>query len=363
MRGALALTITLGAAAPAQAPADPPVPREYALRNANGMTVRFLDYGATITAIEVPDRRGRMANVVLGYARPSDYPGRNENGFGVVVGRYAGRIANARFRLDGREYRLRPNLGPHALHGGALPGFDKRTWAVRPFREGAVEGAALTLVSPDGDQGFPGALTVTVTYRLLPDDALRIDYSARTTKPTVLNLTNHSYFNLAGGGAVTSQRLRIAASRWIETDEMGIPTGRLAPVAGGPLDFRRERAIGEGIDWKGPPMSGPGGYNHAWVFDRPARGGPRPVIRMRDPGSGRTLTVETTGPSVQAYTGDYFKGTDRDAQGRPIRPRDGIALETQGFPDAPNHPRFPSTRLDPGREFRSTTIWRFGVDR
>lgn len=358
MKTALALVLALQAGASVQ----PALPQETVLRNTAGMTVRLLDYGATITAIEVPDRRGRMANVVLGYGEPSAYTRGNDNGFGVVVGRYAGRIANARFALDGREYRLRPNLGPHALHGGAQPGFDKKFWSVRRFREGEVEGATMTLVSPEGDQGFPGALTVSVTYRLLPRNALRIDYAARTSRPTVLNLTNHSYFNLAGGGRVTGQRLRIAADRWVETDGSGIPSGRLVPVAGGPLDFRREHAIGERIDHKGPPMAGPGGYNHAWVLASRMRVRPKAVIWLRDPGSGRTLTVETTEPSVQAYTGDYFSGRDRDAHGRPIRPRDGIALETQGFADAPNHSRFPSTRLDPGTEFRSTTIWRFGVD-
>lgn len=362
MRALVTVALALGAGASAQQAPTPQLPREFVLRNASGMTVRFLDYGATITAIEVPDRQGRRTNVVLGYGAPADYVRGNPNGFGVAVGRYAGRIANARFALDGREYRLQPNLGPHALHGGAQPGFDKKFWTVRRFREGAVDAAALTLMSPDGDQGFPGAVTVTVTYRLLPSNALRIDYAARTTKPTVLNLTNHSYFNLAGAGSVTGQRLRINAERWVETDDVGIPTGRLAPVAGTPLDFRTERAIGERIGHKGPPMAGPGGYNHAWVLGPAMRARPVPVIWMRDPASGRTLSVETTEPSVQAYTGDYFSGTDRDATGRPIRPRDGIALETQGFADAPNHPHFPSTRVDPRRPFRSTTIWRFGVD-
>ena len=363
MKAALALTLALGSAASAQVRADDPSVREYTLRGAGGMTVRFLDYGATITSIEVPDRDGRIANVVLGYGSAAEYRAKNtKNGFGAAIGRYAGRIAGARFALDGRTYRLRANDGANALHGGGEPGFAQRRWSVRLFREGTVEAAALTFVSPDGNQGFPGALTVTITYRLLPG-ALRIDYAARTTEATVLNLTNHSYFNLAGQGSVTPQRLRIAATRWVETDGAGIPTGRLAPVKGTPLDFRTERAIGERIDHKGPPMSGPGGYNHAWVLAPAMRAAPRPVLWMRDPGSGRTLRVETTEPSAQLYTGDYIDGRDVDARGRPIRPRDGIAIETQGFSDAPNRPNFPSTRLDPGREFRSTTIYRFGVDR
>jgi aldose 1-epimerase len=360
---ALLVALTVGAAAPPQLRVRDPAVHEYVLRNARGMTVRFLDYGATITAVETPGRDGRIANVVLAYGRTSDYPALNhKNNFGAVIGRYAGRIAHARFSIDGREYRLRPNMGAHALHGGADPGFDKRLWTVRRFREGPVDAAELRLVSPDGDQGFPGTLTATVTYRLLPGNALRIDYAARTTEPTVLNLTNHSYFNLAGGGSVSPQRLRIAAARWVETDAQGIPTGRFAPLAGTPLDFRRERAIGERIDHKGGPMSGPG-YNHGWLFDAPTDGRPRPVVWMRDPGSGRTLTVETTEPSVQVYTGDYFDGLDIDAHGRAIERRGGIALETQGLADAPNRPGFPSTLLRPGRTFRSTTIWRFGVSR
>jgi len=359
VRALLAIALPLAAGAAAQAPE---APREYTLRNAHGVIVRFLDYGATITAIEVPDREGKRANVVLAYGSPTDYPRLNhKNGFGATIGRYAGRIADARFTLDGREVRLRPNDGPNALHGGGLPGFAARFWRVEPFRERGVEGARLRFTSPDGDQGFPGALSVTVTYRLLPDDALRIDYEARTTRSTVLNLTNHSYFNLAGSGPVTAQRLRIAATRWIETGERGIPTGRLTPVAGTPLDFRTSHAIGERIDHKGPPMAGPGGYNHAWAFDSPGRR-VRPVIWMTDPASGRTLTVETDAPSVQAYTGDYFDGADRDAAGRVIAARNGIALETQGFADAPHHPGFPSTRLDPGQVFRQTTIWRFGAE-
>ncbi|WP_088334060.1 aldose epimerase family protein [Sphingomonas mucosissima] len=353
----------MGSAGSAQLPADEAAIQGYSLRNAAGMTVRFLDYGATITAINVPDRAGRTANVVLGYGSAAEYRAKNvKNRFGATIGRYAGRIANARFSLDGQTYRLTPNSGVHALHGGAAPGLDTRRWHVRRFREGAIDAATLTLLSPDADQGFPGELTVTITYRLLPDNALRIDYAARTTRPTVLNLTNHSYFNLAGHGSVTAQRLRIAATRWVETDSDGIPTGRLAPVAHTPLDFRTEHAIGERINHKGPPMSGPGGYNHAWAVAPAMRASPRPVLWMRDPASGRTLRVDTTEPSVQLYTGDYIDGLDVDAKGRPIRPRDGIAIEPQGLADAPNRPSFPSTRLNPGQEFRSTTIYRFGAD-
>lgn len=356
-RASAALALSLAAGASAQVRDDDPSIREHVLTAPDGgMTVRFLNFGAIITAIEVPDRTGRMANVVLGYGSEAEYRDKiGKNGFGAAIGRYAGRIANARFSLDGREYRLDPNLPPHTLHGGGR-GFDKQIWRVRPISNGAV----LSLVSPDGAQNFPGRLDVQVSYRLLPGRALRMDWEARTTKSTVLNLTNHSYFNLAGTGSVEPQRLRIAATRWVETNEVGIPTGRLAPVAGGPLDFRRERAIGERIDHRGPPMAGPGGYNHAWALG-PRRRAPAPVLWMHDPGSGRTLSVSTTEPSVQLYTGDYIDGIDVDAQGRSIRPRAGLAIETQGYADAPNHPNFPTTRLDPGQVFLSTTIYRFGL--
>src|SRR5438067_3752366 len=217
------------------------------LINDRGMIVKVIGYGATITDIRVPDRNRRNANVVLGYGSLADYVAKNEkNRFGAVIGRYAGRIAAARFTLDGREYRLKPNDGPNALHGGAEPGLDAKLWRVRPVREGRSVGAAFSYTSPDGEQGFPGALTVTVTYRLTPDNVLRVDYEARTTKATILNLTNHSYFNLAGAasGSVGPQRLAIRAARYSETDPHGIPTGRFPPVAGTPLDFRTAVPIG-----------------------------------------------------------------------------------------------------------------------
>jgi aldose 1-epimerase len=329
------------------------------LRNDRGMVVKVVGYGATVTEIRVPDRHGRVANVVLGYGSLADYVAKNEkNRFGAVVGRYAGRIAGARFTLDGREYRLKPNDGPNALHGGGAPGLDSQLWRVRPLREGRTVGAVLRYTSPDGEQGFPGALTVTVTYRLTPAGVLRVDYDTRTTAPTVLNLTNHSYFNLAGTGAgsVGGQRLTLFADRYVETDGGGIPTGRFPPVAGTPLDFRRPTAIGAGWDAKGPPMSAKGGYNHGWILD-PERGTRAAVLE--DPGSGRRLEIATTEPVLTAYTGDYIDGRDVDANGRPIHPRDGIALEPMHLSDSPNRSDFPTTVLRPGEVFRSTTFYRF----
>jgi aldose 1-epimerase len=335
------------------------------LANDGGMTVKVIGLGATVTDVIVPDRIGRKANVVLSYGNFADYEAHiRRNYFGATVGRYSGRIAKARFEIDGREYRLQPNDGPNALHGGAAPGLESKVWSVGIFREGKVVGARFHYLSPDGEQGFPGALDVTVTYRLLPANTLRIDYEARTTKPTFLNLTNHSYFNLAGAGSgsVAGERLRIAAARYVETGDGGIPTGFFSPVAGTPLDFRTPHAIGERIDARTPLMGARGGYNHAWLLDKKP-GALAVAATLGDPVSGRTLTVSTTEPSLQAYTGDYFSGEDVGAQGRIFRPRDGIALEAQHLSDSPNHPVFPTTLLRPGGFYRATTIWRFSVHR
>lgn len=355
----LAFTAT---AASAQVAQDDPGIREYTLRNASGMTVRFLDYGAIITSIEVPDRAGHFDNVVLSYGSAAEYRAKNDkNRFGAVVGRYAGRIAGARFSIGGKEYRLKPNDGPNALHGGGEPGLDSKIWHVTRFREKGLVGARLSVTSPNGDQGFPGALTVTVTYRLLADNSLRIDYSARTTRATVLNLTNHSYFNLAGSGSVEKQTLQLSASRWVETDQTGIPTGRLPAVANTPLDFRVAHPIGERIDAKLPIMAARGGYNHAWLLASRDRTAAAPAAVLTDPASGRQLRITTTEPSLQAYTGDYIDGLDKDAKGRTIHPRDGIALETQHLSDSPHQPSFPSTQIKPGQVWRSETVWHFGV--
>jgi aldose 1-epimerase len=331
------------------------------LRNHAGMVVRLLPFGATVMAIEVPDRAGRPADVVLGYATPALYRTRNyKNSFGATIGRYAGRIGNARFRLGGKLIRLQPNDGPNALHGGGSVKFDTLDWQVLSRdREGREVSFGLT--SPDGFQGFPGILRVEVRYRLGADNTLRIDYTARTSRTTVLNLTNHSYFNLAGegSGTVEHQRLQVAAERYVATDAQGIPTGAFVPVAGTPLDFRVAHAIGERIDNRDAPMTGHG-YNHAWLFDKPL-GVLAPVVRMEDPASGRTLTVETTEPAIQIYSADYIDGKDQGPSGHVIKPRDGLALETQHLPDSPNRPAFPITVLRPGKIFRSVTIWRFGV--
>jgi aldose 1-epimerase len=350
--------------ASAQVRQDAPGIKEYTLSNSRGVKVRFLDLGGIITSIETPDRAGWFDNIVLGYGSTSEYRTKNaKNNLGAVIGRYAGRIAGARFSIGKREFQLNANDGPNALHGGG-EGFERMRWKVRPFRGRSFAGARLQLVSADGAQGFPGRLDVTVTYRLFSDNRFQIDYEARTTRATHVNVTNHTYFDLGGSSTVTvaDQRLRIAAHRWIESDGAGIPTGRLAPVAGTPLDFLKERAIGDRWDTKSSMMSSRGGYNHAWAFEHGTTSKPREVAWLRDHRSGRTLSVATTEPSVQVYTGDYIDGKDIDAAGRLILPRAGVALETQHYSDSPNQPGFPSTLLRPGQTFKSTTIWRFGVE-
>lgn len=337
-----------------------PVER-HALCNAAGMVVRFLNLGGIVTAIEVPDREGRIANVALGLADLAAYEARNDHyRFGAIIGRYAGRIAGARFAIDGREVRLAANEGPNALHGGAGAGFDARIWAVERQGEAA---AVLRLVSPDGDQGFPGRLDVAATYRLLADNALRIDFEARADAPTMLNLTSHGYFNLAGAGApsVRDHRLQLFAARIAAVDANGIPTGAFPAVAGTPFDFREARAIGDRIDAAAPHVTGFPGYNHSWMIDGADGRAPRPAARLADPASGRTLEVLTTEPSVHIYTANHFDATDIGASGHPLVRHCGIALETQHLPDSPNRPEFPSTALRPGEVFRSATILRFGV--
>ena len=357
MRGRVtaAISLLLAPAAAAEAKDD-----TIELRRGD-MVVRLIPFGAAVTQIEVPDRTGKRANVLLGFESPAAFRAKNHKAsFGATIGRYAGRIAGARFAIDGKPVQLVADDGPNALHGGGLAKFDTQEWTVR---DRSAQAVTFTLDSPDGFQGFPGRLQVAVTYRLIAHDALRIDYEARTTKPTVLNLTNHAYFNLAGegSGTIRKQKLQIIADRYVATDGAGIPTGAFPSVAGTPLDLRVPRALGDGIDSRVPPM-GPRGYNHAWLFGKPA-GALAPVARLEDPASGRTLTVETTEPSIQVYTAGYLDGKDRGPSGRIMQPFDGVALETQHLSDSPNQPNFPSTLLRPGETFRSTTIWRFGIAR
>jgi aldose 1-epimerase len=334
---------------------------EYTLRNREGLVVRFLSLGGIVTAIEVPDRAGQVDNVVLGLPDLAAYEARNESyRFGALMGRYAGRIAGARFPLDGRIVRLDANEGPNALHGGAGEGFDAGIWEVEPL---GADAARLTYASADREQGFPGRLEVAVTYRL-EGMSLRIDYEASTDAPTVHNLTSHSYFNLAGAGAgpVTGHRLRILARRIAEASEAGIPTGAFLPVAGTPFDFLGEHPLGDRLAEAGP-VSGFRGYNHSFLMDREAPDALAPAARVVEPVTGRTLELLTTEPTLHIYTANHFPGTDLGNAGIPLAAYHGLALETQHLPDSPNHPAFPTTELRPGEVFRSTTVFRFGVER
>jgi len=328
---------------------------EYVLRNARGAEVHFISYGGVITQIDVPDRHGRKANFALGFGSLAQYEARNQDyRFGAIIGRYAGRIAGARFTIDGKEVALKPNDGANALHGGAVPGFDSKVWKVEPLR-GGTPGAMLRYTSPDGEQGFPGKLRVEVIYRLLDDNSLRIDYSATTTEPTQINFTNHSYFNLAGAGSgtVLDQTLEVPSGRYAEAGGGGIPTGRFLPVAGTDLDFRTPKPLRQCLEVAEK------GCNHSWAlpFDRKLH----LAARVADPKSGRVMEVLTTEPSIHVYTAGYMSGNDKGAQGVPYRAFDGVALEAQHFQDTPHRPEFPTTLLKPGQTYRATTIYRFNA--
>ncbi|MFD8272896.1 aldose epimerase family protein [Streptomyces flaveolus] len=300
-----------------------------------GVRVRVLTYGGIVQSVEVPDRDGHTADVVLGFADLDGYVTHPEPYFGALVGRYANRIAGGRFPLDGRTYALALNNGPNSLHGGER-GFDKRVWDAEPVGHGV----RLSRVSPHGEEGFPGRLEISATYTLDESGALRIAYEAVTDAPTVLNPTNHSYFNLSGSGRTGGHELRIAASRITPVDADLIPAGAPAEVAGTRFDFREARKVGAG-------------YDHNFVLDKGVTDTPVPVAELYDPASGRAVTVATTEPGLQLYTADHL--------GEPFAPGDGIALETQHFPDSPNRPDFPSTVLRPGEAFRSETVYGFSA--
>ena len=321
------------------------------------LRVQVLDYGGIVTAIETPDREGRAANVVLGLATVAGYETKSPH-FGGLIGRFANRIARGRFAIDGQAYALPINEPPNAMHGGP-EGFDKRMWRVE-----AADGTRLTLArrSPDGEAGFPGNLDVAVTYSLPEDGTLRIDYRAHTDRPTVLNLTNHGYFNLAGEGAgdVMGHVVAIAADAVLVTDATQIPTGALRPVAGTPFDFRAGLPLGRRIREGDPQLLVAKGYDHCFVL-RDADGRLRPAASCIEPISGRRLDVATTLPGLQLYTGNNLDGTLVGPSGRIYRSGDAVCFETQGFPDAPNHPSFPSAVLRPGARFASVTTYRFSV--
>jgi aldose 1-epimerase len=322
---------------------------EYRLAG-GGLEARLCDFGATLVSLLAPDRSGRPGEVTLGFDDLAGYLDARPY-IGATVGRCASRISGARFRLDGREFRLAANEGPNHLHGGRI-GFDRRVWRVEEVTE---DRAILALTSPDGEEGYPGALEVRASFALGPGPELRIDWHATTDAPTVVNLTCHAYFNLRDGGTsdVLDHRLRIDASRYTPVDGAGIPTGEIAPVEGTPFDFRAETRIGARIDRVG----GRGGYDHNFALDGR---GLRRAARLTEPRSGRALEVHTTQPAVLLYTGNSLDGVPGRGGVRYER-RHGLCLETQHFPDSPNHPEFPSTVLRPGEAYDETVIYRFST--
>lgn len=326
----------------------------FQLTNAHGLKVGLISLGATLTTVEVPDRAGKLANVALTF---DDLPGYLENKpyFGVTCGRYANRIANGKFTLDGTEHTLAANNGEHHLHGG-LVGFGKKVWKAEVLPAAEGHGVRFTFTSPDGDEGYPGALTTQVTYTLNDQNELKIQYSATTDKPTVLNLTNHAYWNLSGDRqqTVLDHELTLTGSKYLPVDEGAIPTGELAPVAGTPMDFLTPHLIGERIT---QTVNGNGGYDHCYLVDG-AVGTLRPAAKVVHPASGRVMEVLTTEPGVQLYTGNYLEGTP--ATGNAVK-QGAFCLEAQHLPDSPNRPEFPTTALRPGETYQQTTVHRFSV--
>ena len=330
----------------------------YTLKNASGMEVKVTNYGGVITEIRVADRAGKFDDVTLGFGSLEGYIPTGPN-FGALIGRYGNRIGNAQFKLDGQTYKLAANNGKNSLHGG-LQGFHHALWNAEPFERPGEVGLVLTHVSPDGDEGYPGTLNVRVTYTLTDKNELAFDYRATTDKPTVLNLTQHAYFNLAGhaSGDILGHEVVINADRYTPVDAGLIPTGELASVEGTPFDFRTKTPIGARIDADHPQIKMGGGYDHNWVLNRTGDG-LQFAARVEEPTTGRTMEIHTTEPGLQFYTGNFLDGTDT-GKGKYAK-RAGFCMETQHYPDSPNKPSFPSTVLRPGEEYNTRTVYTFGV--
>jgi aldose 1-epimerase len=331
----------------------------YTLRNAHGVEAQISNYGGIVTSLRVPDRNGRIDDVVLGYDDLAGYL-RDTPYFGALIGRYGNRIAKGRFALNGQTFQLATNNYPNALHGG-LKGFDKRVWQATPRTTPQGQALELRYVSRDGEEGYPGTLTVLAVYTLTKDNALRLDYTATTDKDTVLNLTQHSYFNLAGQGAgdILGHVVMISADRYNPVDSTLIPTG-IASVDGTPFDFRKPTAIGARINQENEQLKFGKGYDHNWVFNKRV-GDLTLLARVTEPSSGRILEVLSTEPGLQFYSGNFLDGSITGKHAKVYNFRNGFCMEPQHFPDSPNHPEFPSVVLKPGQTYKNTIVYRFSA--
>jgi aldose 1-epimerase len=334
----------------------------YTLTNSNGLEVRATNFGGIIVSVRTPDKQGRMDDIVLGFDDLQGYLD-NKPYFGAIIGRYANRIAAARFTLDGVQYSLAANNGPNSLHGG-IKGFNKVVWSAEPFENSTGVGLIFTYTSKDGEEGYPGNLRAKVTYTLTDQNELTFDYEAMTDKATPVNLTQHSYFNLAGDGRgdILGHELTLNADRFTPVDKNLIPTGELRAVKNSPLDFTKSTRIGSRINDKDEQLVLGHGYDHNFVIHR-TDPGPVLAAHLREPQTGRVLDVYTTEPGVQFYSGNFLDGTITGKQGHVYKQRFGLALEPQHFPDSPNHPEFPSTILRPGQVYQSRTVYKFSVEK
>ena len=333
------------------------------LSNAHGMQARIIALGASIQSLSTPDRNGKSANIALGYASLADYVG-NPQYFGATVGRYANRIAKGKFTLDGKAYSIPVNNGVNSLHGGSK-GFDKVLWTVGEVQHDAGKASVtLSYVSPDGDMGYPGKLTASVTYTLDEENRLSIDYRATTDKTTIVNLSNHAYWNLSGegSGSVLNNLLTIAGDAYLPVDAGSISTGEIRKVAGTPFDFRVAKPIGRDIRSNDAQLLNGHGYDHNWVISKDEAAAPRVVARVEDPASGRVLTLKSSKPGLQFYSGNFLDGTSVGTGGHVYRQGDAFVLEPQLYPDTPNHPAFGSARLEPGHEYRNLIVYEFTTE-
>lgn len=330
----------------------------YTLTNSRGSEAKIITYGGTVVSLKVPDKQGKLGDVVLGFDSIAVYE-KHSAFFGALIGRYGNRIAKGKFSLDGRTYSLATNNAENHLHGG-IRGFDKVVWTAKPSTDARGANLEMTYLSVDSEEGYPGNLSIKVVYTLTEDDQLKIVYSATTDKPTVVNLTHHSYFNLAGTGDILDHRLLLNADRYTPTDKGSIPTGVLAQVAGTPFDFTKETAIGARIGQDDEQLKFGRGYDHNWVLARKGNG-VELAARVYEPTSGRVMNVLTTEPGIQFYSGNFLDGSIPGKGGISYPFRSGFCLETQHFPDSPNHSNFPSTVLRPGQKYAQTTIYAFSV--